>query len=45
MAIRSEVGLPLRYVGLGERPQDLAEFDAEVIDLDIDWAIDEVRDE
>jgi fused signal recognition particle receptor len=29
LAIRSELGLPLRYVGLGERPQDLAEFDAD----------------
>jgi fused signal recognition particle receptor len=29
LAIRSELGLPIRYVGLGEQPDDLAPFDAE----------------
>ena len=29
LAIRSELGLPIRYVGLGEKPDDLAAFDAE----------------
>jgi fused signal recognition particle receptor len=29
LAIRSELGLPIRYVGLGEGPDDLAEFDPE----------------
>ncbi len=29
LAIRSELGLPIRYVGLGERAEDLAPFDAE----------------
>jgi fused signal recognition particle receptor len=29
LAIRSELGLPIRYVGLGEKPDDLAPFDAE----------------
>ncbi|HSP96928.1 MAG TPA: signal recognition particle-docking protein FtsY [Candidatus Dormibacteraeota bacterium] len=29
LAIRSELGLPIRYVGLGEKPDDLASFDAE----------------
>jgi fused signal recognition particle receptor len=28
LAIRSELGLPIRYVGLGEKPEDLAPFDA-----------------
>ncbi|MEO8605787.1 MAG: signal recognition particle-docking protein FtsY [bacterium] len=28
LAIRAELGLPIRYVGLGERPEDLAPFDA-----------------
>ncbi len=28
LAIRTELGLPIRYVGLGEGPEDLAEFDA-----------------
>jgi len=28
LAIRSELGLPIRYVGLGEKPDDLAPFDA-----------------
>jgi len=28
LAICSELGLPIRYVGLGERPDDLAPFDA-----------------
>jgi fused signal recognition particle receptor len=29
LAIRQEIGLPIRYVGLGERPEDLAAFDAD----------------
>ena len=29
LAIRTELGLPIRYVGLGEGVDDLAEFDAE----------------
>jgi len=29
LAVRAELGLPLRYVGLGEKPQDLAPFDAD----------------
>jgi fused signal recognition particle receptor len=29
LAIRSELGLPIRYVGLGEQADDLAPFDAE----------------
>jgi fused signal recognition particle receptor len=29
LAIRSELGLPIRYVGLGEQAADLAPFDAE----------------
>ena len=29
LAIRGELGLPIRYVGLGERPEDLAPFDAD----------------
>jgi fused signal recognition particle receptor len=29
LALRAELGLPLRYVGLGEKPEDLAVFDAE----------------
>jgi len=29
LAIRRDLGLPIRYVGLGERPEDLAPFDAE----------------
>jgi fused signal recognition particle receptor len=29
LAIRSELGLPIRYVGLGEGPDDLAPFDAD----------------
>jgi fused signal recognition particle receptor len=29
-AVRSELGVPIRYVGLGERPGDLAPFDADV---------------
>jgi fused signal recognition particle receptor len=29
LAIRSELGLPIRYVGLGERADDLAPFDAD----------------
>ena len=29
LAIRAELGLPIRYVGLGEQPEDLAPFDAE----------------
>ncbi len=28
LAIRSELGLPIRYVGLGEKAEDLAPFDA-----------------
>jgi fused signal recognition particle receptor len=27
LAIRTELGLPIRYVGLGERAEDLAPFD------------------
>jgi fused signal recognition particle receptor len=27
LAIRKDLGLPIRYVGLGERPEDLAPFD------------------
>jgi fused signal recognition particle receptor len=29
LAIRSELGLPIHYVGLGEKPEDLAPFDAD----------------
>lgn len=29
LAIRSELGVPIRWVGLGERPEDLAPFDAD----------------
>ena len=29
LAIRSDLDLPIRYVGLGERPEDLAPFDAD----------------
>jgi fused signal recognition particle receptor len=29
-AVRSELGVPIRYIGLGERPQDLAPFDPDV---------------
>jgi len=29
LAIRAELGLPIRFVGLGEKPEDLAPFDAE----------------
>ncbi len=29
LAIRGELGLPIRYVGLGEKAEDLAPFDAE----------------
>lgn len=29
LAIRSELGLPIRYVGMGEKPEDLAPFDAD----------------
>jgi fused signal recognition particle receptor len=29
LAIRSELGLPISYAGLGERPEDLAVFDAD----------------
>ncbi|MGH7786615.1 MAG: signal recognition particle-docking protein FtsY [Candidatus Binatia bacterium] len=29
LAIRSELGLPIRYIGLGEQPDDLAPFDAD----------------
>ena len=29
-AVRSELGVPIRYVGLGERPGDLAPFDPDV---------------
>ncbi|MFN8643072.1 MAG: hypothetical protein U0802_15990 [Candidatus Binatia bacterium] len=29
LAIRGELGLPIRYVGLGEQPDDLALFDAD----------------
>jgi fused signal recognition particle receptor len=29
LAIRNELGLPIRYVGLGEQAADLAPFDAE----------------
>jgi fused signal recognition particle receptor len=27
LAVRSELGVPIRYIGLGERPEDLAPFD------------------
>jgi fused signal recognition particle receptor len=30
LAVRSELGVPIRYVGLGERPGDLAPFDPDV---------------
>jgi fused signal recognition particle receptor len=30
LAVRSELGVPIRYIGLGERPEDLAPFDADV---------------
>ena len=29
-AVRSELGVPIRYVGLGERPQDLAPFNPDL---------------
>jgi len=29
LAIRSELGVPIRWVGLGERPEDLTPFDAD----------------
>jgi len=29
LAVRAELGLPLRFVGLGEKAQDLAPFEAE----------------
>ena len=29
IAIRHELGLPVKYVGLGEKPDDLQEFDAD----------------
>jgi fused signal recognition particle receptor len=29
-AVRSELGVPIRYVGLGERPGDLAPFDPDI---------------
>ncbi len=29
-AVRSELGVPIRYVGLGERPEDLAPFNPDV---------------
>jgi fused signal recognition particle receptor len=29
LAIRRELGLPIQYVGLGERAEDLAPFDAD----------------
>jgi fused signal recognition particle receptor len=29
LAVRSELGVPIRYVGLGERPEDLQPFDAD----------------
>ena len=29
LAIRAELGLPIRYVGLGEKAEDLAPFDAD----------------
>jgi len=29
LAIRGELDLPIRYVGLGEQPEDLAPFDAD----------------
>lgn len=29
MAIRDQLGLPVRYIGLGEQPQDLRPFDIE----------------
>src|SRR5262245_38646851 len=33
LAIRSELGLPIRYVGLGERADDLAPFDADAFTM------------
>jgi fused signal recognition particle receptor len=37
LAIRSELGIPIKLVGLGERPEDLVEFDAvEFVDALID---------
>jgi fused signal recognition particle receptor len=30
IAVRSELGVPIRYIGLGERPEDLAPFDPDV---------------
>jgi fused signal recognition particle receptor len=29
VAIRKQVGLPVKYVGVGETPEDLALFDAD----------------
>ena len=29
MAIRDQLGIPVKFVGLGEKPQDIAEFDPE----------------
>jgi fused signal recognition particle receptor len=43
LAIRSELGLPIRYVGLGERPEDLAPFDAEAFSAAL-FAADEITD-
>jgi fused signal recognition particle receptor len=28
--VRSELGVPIRYIGLGERPQDLAPFNPDL---------------
>jgi fused signal recognition particle receptor len=30
LAVRSELGVPIRYIGLGERPQDLAPFNPDL---------------
>ena len=43
LAIRSELGLPIRYVGLGERPEDLAPFDAAAFTAAL-FAEDEITD-
>ena len=29
LAIRNEIGIPIKYVGLGEKPEDLVQFDIE----------------
>lgn len=43
LAIRSELGLPIRYVGLGEQPEDLAPFDADAFTAAL-FAEEEITD-